>query len=403
MTTEKKRSSHPALFGAETTFDVWVAPRACSELLPDLRKHFDKAVSIVEIVELEDDELLEGPAVLLLTSDDLDGAHREALLGYAERALPGRPVIFGGSSDRDTLLDAINTWRAYRLLPRRASMDLLHDAIHKAYEAYALEMEVNLGVQVLQEECGSLDEALEELNQTQRQLLHVERLATVGRFSRMLQQKLGTFYTGIEEFKRSLDEVEVRGSVLQLLDAAVDASLGIKTLLDDMAALTEDREEELEQRDEDLDRIILRACEMFERHPDIKYRSFRVSCSSGAVVHVDRHRLFHALMNLVRNAIQATERDDIIELRTECHRDNALIEVRDHGCGMTEEIKSKIFQPFFSTKGQNGMGLGLRMTRSAITRQGGELECESTPDEGTCFRIAFPLVSGCGEETGAES
>ena len=70
--------------------------------------------------------------------------------------------------------------------------------------------------------------------------------------------------------------------------------------------------------------------------------------------------------------------------------DFAVIEVRDNGCGMTEEIRHNIFTPFFSTKSSLGTGLGLALTARIIKVHGGEILVESEPDRGTTFRVRIP-------------
>jgi signal transduction histidine kinase len=73
-----------------------------------------------------------------------------------------------------------------------------------------------------------------------------------------------------------------------------------------------------------------------------------------------------------------------------------VIEIRDNGCGMNEDIKKHIFTPFFSTKKARGTGLGLAMTARIINVHGGEVSVESEPDRGTTFRIHLP-IDGPGE------
>jgi len=68
-----------------------------------------------------------------------------------------------------------------------------------------------------------------------------------------------------------------------------------------------------------------------------------------------------------------------------------VIEIRDNGCGMSEEIRRDIFIPFFSTKKTLGTGLGLAMTARIIEMHGGEISVESTPDRGAVFRIHLPI------------
>jgi CheY-like chemotaxis protein len=67
----------------------------------------------------------------------------------------------------------------------------------------------------------------------------------------------------------------------------------------------------------------------------------------------------------------------------------AVITVRDTGVGMGEAIQRRIFEPFFSTKGESGSGLGLSMTYSIVKRHGGEIAVESAPGQGTTFTLVF--------------
>ena len=69
--------------------------------------------------------------------------------------------------------------------------------------------------------------------------------------------------------------------------------------------------------------------------------------------------------------------------------DGAVIRVRDTGIGMSEAAQRRIFEPFFSTKGESGSGLGLAMVYSIVKRHGGEIEVESRPGEGATFTLRF--------------
>jgi len=68
-----------------------------------------------------------------------------------------------------------------------------------------------------------------------------------------------------------------------------------------------------------------------------------------------------------------------------------VIEVRDNGCGMNEEIRRNIFTPFFSTKKTQGTGLGLALTSRIISMHRGKISVESEPDRGTTFCVYLPV------------
>ena len=77
-------------------------------------------------------------------------------------------------------------------------------------------------------------------------------------------------------------------------------------------------------------------------------------------------------------------------VRTREEGDDLVFEVVDNGCGIDQEVKSKIFTTFFTTKGGKGTGLGLLTTRKIVQEHGGQVEMESQPGQGSTFRIRLP-------------
>jgi CheY-like chemotaxis protein len=72
------------------------------------------------------------------------------------------------------------------------------------------------------------------------------------------------------------------------------------------------------------------------------------------------------------------------------------VEVRDTGTGMTEDVRGRCLEPFFTTKGQHGTGLGLAMVYGMVQRHEAEIEIESAPGRGTTMRLTFPACSADG-------
>lgn len=104
------------------------------------------------------------------------------------------------------------------------------------------------------------------------------------------------------------------------------------------------------------------------------------------------------VMNLVLNARDAIEKRGRIELCTENRiqegRPVATLMVRDDGCGMDADTRDRLFEPFYTTKGESGTGLGLATVYSAVTSAGGSIEVESEPDRGATIRVALPRYDG---------
>jgi signal transduction histidine kinase len=109
---------------------------------------------------------------------------------------------------------------------------------------------------------------------------------------------------------------------------------------------------------------------------------------------VDADGLHQALLNLLVNAIEAVEaKHGVVTLSSEFDAllQMAVIEVQDNGVGIAPEAQKRIFEPFFSTKGQRGTGLGLAVTRKIMEEHGGEIEVISKVGQGTIFRMRLPL------------
>jgi signal transduction histidine kinase/DNA-binding response OmpR family regulator len=109
-------------------------------------------------------------------------------------------------------------------------------------------------------------------------------------------------------------------------------------------------------------------------------------------VAIDPAELREVLLNLLFNAADAMVDGGRIEITTRVGSSarTAEVELRDTGTGMPESVRARIFEPFFSTKGPKGSGLGLAVAYSIIARRGGRIEVESQVGEGTTFTLVLP-------------
>ncbi len=113
-------------------------------------------------------------------------------------------------------------------------------------------------------------------------------------------------------------------------------------------------------------------------------------------VRAQRNQLEQVFLNLLTNAAQALAAtpDPQIHLRLARQGDHGVVEIRDNGSGMDEAVRKRVFEPFFTTKDEgSGTGLGLSVSYFLITDQlHGQMEVESTPSEGSLFRIRLPFA-----------
>src|SRR5262249_37904460 len=100
--------------------------------------------------------------------------------------------------------------------------------------------------------------------------------------------------------------------------------------------------------------------------------------------------LREALTNLIFNAVDALPRGGQLRLSTAATADQILLRVADTGIGMDEDTRRKCLEPFFTTKGERGTGLGLAMVYGALQRHGADIRIDSQPGTGTTFTLSFP-------------
>jgi len=105
----------------------------------------------------------------------------------------------------------------------------------------------------------------------------------------------------------------------------------------------------------------------------------------------DEAQLRQALLNLLRNAREAMPGGGPVEVCVAAEGMSVVIDVDDRGGGIPEEIRTRVFAPFFSTKGE-GTGLGLAITRHIVEAHGGTVACQPRQGGGTRFRIALPIA-----------
>jgi two-component system sensor kinase FixL len=238
------------------------------------------------------------------------------------------------------------------------------------------------------------------LNEMQTELLHVSRLSTMGEMASALahelNQPLSAMTNYLQGSKRLLENSpdERAGLIRDALEKAAEQALRagqvIQRLRDFVArGETETRIESINKLIEEASALALVAS---KDHP------VRISLNFDPNVDrvlVDKVQIQQVLLNLLRNAIEAmqsSERPELIVSTMPVADDMIAVSVSDNGPGIEPEVLSKLFQPFVSTKRQ-GMGIGLSICRTIINSHGGQIAAEPNPDGGAIFRFTLRGVS----------
>jgi two-component system, NtrC family, sensor histidine kinase HydH len=142
----------------------------------------------------------------------------------------------------------------------------------------------------------------------------------------------------------------------------------------------------------DLSATVTAAAKQMERQVNDKGLELVTMIESDIIAEIDSECIHQLVLNLLLNAIEASDSGGTIEVRLERALDNsAIISVRDRGEGMTKEEVDRVFEPFYTSK-SSGTGLGLAIAQSIVTKHEGKIEVDSEPRRGTTFRVILPLT-----------
>lgn len=231
-----------------------------------------------------------------------------------------------------------------------------------------------------------------ETDHLQQQLQHADRLATIGQFSAGLAHELNEPLVHILGFAQIVEKNDqlpdnAKRDVANIVRAALHAREIIKKLLI-FARQVPGRRESVQLNEVLKDAVYFISTRCRQEKISLRCRRDRkISPISG-----DRALLTQVLVNLAVNAIQAMPDGGRLHIETMNRGNNILLVVRDNGTGIADDIKDKIFMPFFTTKEVgSGTGLGLSVVHGIVSAHGGTIEFESNPDDGTRFAIMFPV------------
>lgn len=230
--------------------------------------------------------------------------------------------------------------------------------------------------------------------QVSRAAVEAAKLAAIGQavagVAHCMKNLLYGLQGGLYVIKKDLDRAGVDPQRRGL--EMVERNYGrLVELVQDMLAYAKDRKPQY--ADTDLGELIRSVVDLMRDAAwKRKVRLLAEPVEDQGTVELDPGSMQRCLLNLVSNGVDACEEDGAavrVSARS-AGPDWAVIEVRDEGCGMDENARRHLFQPFFSSKGSRGTGLGLSVTRKIVQEHGGRIEVESEEGKGSTFRILLP-------------
>jgi PAS domain S-box-containing protein len=240
------------------------------------------------------------------------------------------------------------------------------------------------------------------IKRMEEQIQHLDKLAALGRLSSSIAHEIRNPLTGIAAGIQYLKrEGAVAKAEIDNINFILDEVNRIDRLIGNLMNVV--RIGDLIYEETEIETIVKNSIVSMQELAN--KRSVRISTSfpkDSRQVTVDSDRITQVVINLLKNAIEASHEggkveitisfpEDVKDVLFDAVQDFVIIEIQDYGMGLTEEEKTRIFEPFYSKK-SSGTGLGLYVTHSIVERHGGYIYVNSQFGSGTVFTVYLPVT-----------
>lgn len=243
---------------------------------------------------------------------------------------------------------------------------------------------------------ADLKQAQAQLLAAQERLIGAERMGVLGRLSsgiaHEVKNHLGPFLLAdMIAHKYPKDE-----AIQEAAEMMLEAQQRILELVDEIREFASGERANMDIKPCDMVHVVQRVVRFVQCDRHLSSFAIRVDVAGQPIVPMDSGRVRQVLINLIRNAAEASQAAGLeqghIDITVSNDSTTARVAVRDYGTGIDAAVQERMFEPFFSTKGDRGLGLGLDLSRQIVRAHGGSLTFDSTPGKGTVFVMSLPLA-----------
>ena len=222
-----------------------------------------------------------------------------------------------------------------------------------------------------------------------------EKMASIGRLSAGIAHEINNPLTTVLTTAMLLQEdLDPSDPLFLELKAISDETLRCRKIVKGLLDFA--RQSKPEKKQNDINTIVAESLMLTKKQAAFADVTLAQALTPNIPrIHVDKGQIQQAVINLIINAVEASQPGDRVMVTTGLNQSNrkVKIEVSDKGHGIDEETIARIFDPFFTLK-EAGNGLGLSITHGIIEQHGGTIDVNSNPNKGTCFTIRLPLDKG---------
>ena len=239
----------------------------------------------------------------------------------------------------------------------------------------------------------------EELSAAQNELIHIERIASLGKLSASVAHELNNPLSGILVYTKLIQKQMANSKQLTEKKDAITKHLRFiesetKRCGDIVKGLLEFSKKDQDNfEDVHLHLLLKDTCRIVNHSLKIANVSFMTDYqATNDLVNCNPAQIKQAVIAILVNATEALTENGEITMRTKSEENKIVLEIVDNGIGISPDDLKHVFEPFFSTKHQtSGIGLGLAIVHGIIQNHNGKIDIHSEQQEGTTVRIVFPV------------
>lgn len=260
---------------------------------------------------------------------------------------------------------------------------------------FQVAISVSLYSIVLEQQIIKKSQALADLEQSQDMLVERERKVIIGEmtvgFAHEIKNQL-SFVNFIKVFVNKLPEHGSK-NIREFTGFIDEAKDRIGSLLEEVMGLAKGEDVNHEMKKMKLEEIINISIELAKMDKNVMNKDITLESEYDGEILLNKNRIIQVLLNLLHNAAYAIEGNEYGEIKVllDIKDNEAVVSVSDNGTGIEPEKLDRIWEPFFSTKGEKGTGVGLDISKRIIKEHKGTIECKSEVGEGSTFTISLPI------------
>jgi signal transduction histidine kinase len=240
-----------------------------------------------------------------------------------------------------------------------------------------------------------------ELRAATERLMQAEQMAAVGRVTAAIAYELSRQLALVGYAEAIKSRVASDPELVELADVIVAAQKRLAAMVDeirDFAAADSEGRGGFHREPADVAAVVDEALAIMRYDRDVCQRTIERRYRTRPLAALHHHKFSQVVINLVSNAVQATQPGDVIAVALDITADDrlgrrvAVLTVSDPGLGMPAEVLARLGEPFFTTRGDRGSGLGVGICMRIVEEHGGTLTYASQVGRGTTARVAIPLL-----------